>query len=499
VTEITALKIRYVYNLVIRVVKDIFENEGVPKLQVWFEYSLKERKMKALRIMSIVAICLFFAETAMAANYYIRGGATGTNSGSDWNNAYTSLPATLIRGSVYYIAGGSYPAYTFDDAESGTTLITVKKATASDHGTDTGWDSSYGTTQAVFNSIIRFNTGYYVFDGQTRNESDWFNGDAYGIRISHNNNDQNIVIVASNISIKYVYINAIYGDAASSTCDFASTTCRRYAIDTDTYGEGTNTGLLFHRMYVYGSNNIWFIRETNGTIIEYSASDGAHGNGPNHAGIVNLYFNANNSITRYCKFRNAFTLGSGGGTALWCITRCGSTGLCGSSNGGHQIYGNEVAHYCTTDGIIGYIGSDSINNKVYNNTFIDGTGKSANCWGAGISLPSSGNVAHNNLWVGWQSGRLSMDTSHDYNAFSGSSNFSEAHGQANIPTSIFSNYSGNNFRLASASSAGTSLSSTYNYDLLGSLRGSDGTWDRGAYEFGGNNTPLIRPNPPILH
>ncbi len=93
---------------------------------------------------------------------HVRAGANGD--GSDWANARGQLPATLERGSTYLVAGGSYPAYTFDDPASGQQLITIKKATALDHGTDTGWQASYGTEKAVFGplSVTR---PYFVIDG----------------------------------------------------------------------------------------------------------------------------------------------------------------------------------------------------------------------------------------------------------------------------------------------------------------------------------------------
>ena len=83
-----------------------------------------------------------------AATRHVRIGATGKNDGSDWVNAHSALPSVLVRGDTYYLADGSYGGYTFDDANSGTTAITIKKATVSDHGTDVGWSSSYGDGQA---------------------------------------------------------------------------------------------------------------------------------------------------------------------------------------------------------------------------------------------------------------------------------------------------------------------------------------------------------------
>jgi hypothetical protein len=47
----------------------------------------------------------------------------------------------------------------------------------------------------------------------------------------------------------------------------------------------------------------------------------------------------------------------------------------------------------------------------------------------------------------------------------------------------FVDYTNGNFRLASATTAGTTLASPYNTDMFGNTRGADGTWDRGALEF----------------
>ena len=112
---------------------------------------------------------------AMAASHYVRAGATGTGDGSDWNNAHTALPATLVRGDTYYIADGSYGSYDFDDPVSGTTFVYIKKAIESAHGTDTGWVSTYGDGSATFPDWdIR--TSYWEMDGQVGQKADAMHG-----------------------------------------------------------------------------------------------------------------------------------------------------------------------------------------------------------------------------------------------------------------------------------------------------------------------------------
>src|SRR3989338_689517 len=137
--------------------------------------------MKIYKYVLLVLIILFpISSIASAANFYVRAGAIGSGNGSDWTNAYTSLPAILTRGDTYFIADGSYASYTVDDAVSGTDVITIKKATASDHGTETGWDSSYGDGQGAFTSPFNIRTSYITFDGIVDSGSD---PNTYGFKI----------------------------------------------------------------------------------------------------------------------------------------------------------------------------------------------------------------------------------------------------------------------------------------------------------------------------
>jgi hypothetical protein len=96
---------------------------------------------------------------------FVRQGATGTGTGADWESALPSLPASLMRGLTYYIADGAYAAYTVNSAPSGTDSIRIKKATASDHGSDTGWLASYGDGTATFANLTIVSTAYVEVQG----------------------------------------------------------------------------------------------------------------------------------------------------------------------------------------------------------------------------------------------------------------------------------------------------------------------------------------------
>jgi len=405
--------------------------------------------------------------SALSQNvYYVRAGAPGGN-GSDWNNAYASLPATLQRGATYYVSGGSYPSYTFNTAQSGTTVITVKKATVSDHGSDTGWDSSYGTSQAVFTSPFQVFKGYFVLDGQYRNEGNWFSGADYGFKIQHKGDFTHLIIrdaggnvTCPNVTIKYLYVAAQIGKLGS----------RPYAIDCDTYSSTIrNSGYVFSRVYVEGSNNPFFVRNTIDPLIEYCASEKTCGDATYHGEVVNRFYSGNGvrggGVVRYCHFRNCYdgTSGypAGGGTGVIAI----------SETSGMEIYGNIFESYYVGDGAIaaGWVNN---NIKVYNNTFIkgiQGSGALVRFTSTGASV--SGNVANNNLAVNCPNST--------YNG-AGTAAFNST-----ATTSALVNYAAGDYRLAQSLPGGTGLPLPFDTDFAGNTRGVDGVWDLGAYEYTG--------------
>ena len=81
--------------------------------------------------LSLIVFCLLGAAFIHAANHFVRQGATGN--GSDWINACADFTgpcavASLVRGDTYYVADGSYAGRTWNRAESGVSVITIKKA-----------------------------------------------------------------------------------------------------------------------------------------------------------------------------------------------------------------------------------------------------------------------------------------------------------------------------------------------------------------------------------
>jgi hypothetical protein len=408
------------------------------------------------------------AISAIGANICVGPTATGNGNGSDWANQAAWSSVSFVRGNTYYLADGNYSSKTLSTAASGSTLITIKKAIESDHGPTGGWNSAYGDGQAVIANSLSISTSNWLIDGQVRDEADWWNESAYGIAVIRTTDGSAVTIAnfnpaaVNNVTLRCVYILLPYGAG------------QRYAISTENYGGSSpnGTGHVFTRMLCRGGNQHWFVRNSHAPIIEYSASEKTGGNATWHGENINLYYNPHNTIIRFNKFRDSFTTYGNGGTAIIAIQH----------TDGHEIYGNTFYKCYASDGTLGFIGNNGRNIKVYNNTFAGGTGNN------NITLNTSalnGNIAQNNLWVACSSSQAQAGTADNNTSTS--------------DTGIFVNYSAGDLRLAVPTAAGAALNSPYNLDMLGKTRGADGTFDRGAYEFGALSvTPLNAVSPSSL-
>gem|GEM_PF-1287290 len=414
-----------------------------------------------------------FNAISSGTTFYIRDGGTSTTC-TDWSNACDTLPATLQRGATYYVADGTYSGYTFDDPNSGTQIITVKKATISDHGTNTGWSNTYGDGQAVFGSFIMVND-YYVIDGQTRNENDWQDTASYGFRITGmvQAHSLNYPRGSSNITFRYLDVGGSNSDTFSTSIPSTGFYLGGF---TDTLSNWNISRVHIHNVYLA----VRFLNVVDSTL-EYSWL------GPNwsketirgSSKVANITIR-HNVMKDGCQGTPGDPTAGGctGQIAMWSGTSAGDY----DSN---KIYGNLIwttknTHHSDAvimiggDGNITAAGVAGNNNLIYNNTIVGIQSGQAT-----IRFPGNGtgNIAQNNIWYGLGG---TVNTGCSANTCTN-----------NVVTpsaSQFVNASGGNFRLASATQNGTSLSSPYNTDMFGNIRGSDGTWDIGAYEYTGGAT-----------
>lgn len=424
-----------------------------------------------------ILLFVVMPSVVLSANHYVRAGASGNNSGTDWVNAYTSLPATLVRGDTYYIADGSYSGYTFDDPASGSSVITIIKATPNNHGTDTGWSNAYGDGQAAWGPL-NFNSSYWVFDGQKGFGTG--SQESYGFKVSYKGSDKGIKLVRFNnfpfyITLRHVDLEhaGAFGDNGH---DIIYSPAGRYYT------------LSYCYLHDVGKWPI-YIENTSDSIIEYCYVARNESTPAEHSEAIFALNGADRNVVRYCVFEDIEGTG--------CIMLSGDS---------WEIYGNVIFwtpgfnRRTYGNGAIGTWTQApffSTNVKIYNNVFAN----LADATNGGLNLKSGNNIAYNNLWYNCARPRL-YGAAHDYNSFFACADNSELSGEAHAQIEAgnpFVELAQKNFRLTAGTAPGLKLSAVYEKDADGKIRGADGTWDRGAFEFngsaGGNLAPIPNAGP----
>ncbi len=411
---------------------------------------------------------------------YIYEGAAGNGSGSDWSNAFRAIPKPLQRDTVYYVAAGNYEGAVIDTPADGTKQIVLQKATVADHGTNVGWSDALAGGVAKFNGPMQFFTSYVTLDGVTGSGTS-----GYGFEIYVTNAGYHLVSVPggfpnqTGITVKHceLHFNSRNASGQAHGFYFPAGVTNLY-IGYNYIHDIPGCGILTR----YG-NNITF---ENNYVARNRSTPEWHAEGWSDGGSSNV-------VARYNTWEDIE------GTGIIVNLNAGSA----SSADNWQIYGNVFFLTENHDsggygnGIATCINSQRCTNwKFYNNTIaniVEGLNS-----GVGFEVQGAGNEVKNNLWY-CQSGRNCKPANHynvtavDYNYYSSSIGHpGEAHAQAGS-TNPFVNPAGKNFRLATATAAGASLSAPFNQDMDGRNRGADAVWDRGAYEYPPSGVSVVPP------
>lgn len=436
-------------------------------------------------------IILIGYSNGLAADYYICKDCpagdcvqTGSSAGSgctDWNNAMNDFPANggnfsedqlhWIRGATYWIAGSdtAYLGATLRH-ETGSGTITLKKATATDHGTETGWSAAYGTKQAVM-------SGVYGYFEATTDVTVTGNGQANGIKIiggvganSHNIwarnkwtllylelDSPNTPIQQNCVATNYCTHSGIYAFGVS---DLTVDHCYIHDIAVPLLIGGLTDTII--------SNNIIARNDSEATY---------HSEAISVNGATNLVIN-NNIFIDHEGTAVIATMNGGAinGAKIYNNLTYSSEGYSGGTGNGWYTCTNE-----------GTVCSDV---EIYSNTIVNhknaiidiGTGGKALNW-----------TVKNNLW--WCDDKCSTnpnETSDNItyeNNWYGGVTFNAGengaiNGGAENPFALSSSY---DFSLSSISAGpvdkGSALGSGFATDILGTTRPKGSAWDIGAYEY----------------
>jgi hypothetical protein len=400
-----------------------------------------------------------------SSNHYILDGETGD--GSSWDNALDSLPATLVRGDTYYIGDGTYGAYRYDDSESSGAYIYIKKATASDHGTDVGWSSNYGDGQATFTGTQTFTKGYYEINGN--NVPSQGLATKWGFKITGTPGLSRGIYINGNNDLSHIKISNLHIDMSGDTT--GENKCIK-----GTFGDTDNTYITVNYCKLENFGDAISIDSDDGNIIyEYNyfhrtADDGTG----DHGDAIVLAPGDSKQTTDYIIRYNIFNWNGQNiyfsGYSYWAFNN-------------FQIYGN--LHYCdetpyaSCAGIHQNSDGPSITNlAIFNNTFYN----VYYAVHARVDSTMSG-YFKNNIMYDCNTIDLRNLITHDYNYYETGTSISEDNIQ--FGGNPFVNSAIYNLQLSGATNSGDSSVGVDQYtskDLLGNTRGT-GTWDRGAYEF----------------
>ncbi|HMD84911.1 MAG TPA: hypothetical protein VKO18_09440 [Terriglobia bacterium] len=192
---------------------------------------------------------LFIARSASGgpceskAACYVTPGGSGATNGLNWNNAYAGLPASLMCGVTYYLAGGSYDytstSSTISNACGAGSPLVIYKALSGGPGNPqnvAGWESSYGTSQAFFSQatdpdpenkhkpFFTLSGTYITIDGVVPASGTPTKTATFGIHLRSSNRvmDGFLSVTGANNTVKHVE-----SDGIANPYGFQVTACRR--------------------------------------------------------------------------------------------------------------------------------------------------------------------------------------------------------------------------------------------------------------------------------
>ncbi len=442
----------------------------------------------------LLPLLVIVALQAYGANYYVHHGATGSNNGTSWNDAWNEMNqinySTLACGDTVWLAGGNYTTVlTANKTCAAGSVLSFKRVRSTDSTATTapGWSSSYDSTVVLPGMDVPGPASYITFDGRI----------AYGIQIlipgssgdgidggegTHSGTSQPID------HITWTYVE-VYGPAcvSSGSCTGSGVV----GINIMPYCQSANrTYLLFDHMSVHRTGEAIRGCGWSDSIIQFSLIYDTANDGQQHEDI--LYSNPpyQNVTWRYNKIfmspNDGIFFEYGTGAVNW------------------AFYGNMVYH-SGGELIVFKQGSSYGPVYIYNNVFEnDGTfGDYQPAW-LDFTGPMVGGEVANNVFENVTITSNPPSPNHNAFSLSGSSDGGTGSFYYNVgklgASTMFVDESPSNpvvadFHLTSTGATtfakGKTLGFPYDQDPDGNTRGTGGVWYIGAYQY-----PSTAPAPP---
>ena len=449
---------------------------------------------------------LLLVSPVFSANWYVRKGASGSNNGTSWTNAWNELSSinssSVACGDTVWLAGGTYTTnLTVSKNCTSSSQLTIQSVLSSDSVPT----SAAGYTAAVLNQVVVQDASFVTSSGayitiSGRHGIIGTEG-TFGIVIQCSTNCDTITVTSSGATSNITLTEMeLYGPPCVTSGGNGEGSCAGDTHGVD-HGPYASTNLTIDHMWMHRFGEIVRPYQWTNYVVQYCDLDTTRETPDEHEDIM-YAANPSSGTMRY--------------NVIW-----------GSPNdgiffdfGGNSLtfYGNVVFH--SGGGILtfkpGYSGNSLI---MYNNTFSsDETFGDYICpnncpWIdlSGVDSGGATSVAENNIFdhVAFSG----SPTSADYNAYSsdigkndnGAHSFTYTSAFAAANTQFMSVNTSNpvvsNYQLTASGvttfQKGVALSSPYNLDANGNARGASGSWTIGAYQYG-TGTPPLAPNPPTL-
>jgi len=436
---------------------------------------------------------------AVGADTYIYTGASGANDGASWTDALEAMPtadgwtAVSSRGDVVWFAddthdlsptwNGWYQMTTPDN--SGSTSWTWRKATAANHGTETGWSDSMGDGQTVIKGFILVGmqdndrADYFHIDGQVGYGDG--SAEAYGFVF------QPPTMLVDSVAL----LKARYSYRTHWTiehCEFDAGDEGEAQVEKNKIAPLSASGSDFLIENCYMHDSAWVCLE-----IELSDSylqdcyienrRGGYTTGTTsyiHGSLMTV--NPKTATANFHVRRNVWT--NCNGTAY-----IETTNINDGPHGQVYIYNNLfIQSDLTRNFTNNMIGATSFaiteNYLIAGNTFWMHASHTEDSAGIGFYGSVASDEIKNNLFLNCDMSAVahSAGETHLYNAYWNCTNAPSGSNQQTLGSNPCTG-APSDLALDFATDNGLTLGAPYTTDYAGNTRGADSVWDRGAYEY----------------
>jgi len=472
------------------------------------------RMRRGLRMVAFAAVVLpLFLTSTNAANWFVRPNSAGSNTGADWNNAWSTATikwSNVHAGDTVWLAGGAYAnGFTVEQAAGAEgNHIVIKRATTADPPCTgaAGWSPAFDTRVIIYGTVFFHGCKYVTFDGN-KNAAD-----EYGIFLDRSTHiapwtggiamiTTGIWTSGSQLPSTNLWLQRIELQGRCETSAGGQNSGGCVYICSGSANQPMHGTLLDH-LFVHDDSTLLYVNNLINSVVQYSTlSNAVTYNAADHCDAIFFWPCHGSNVLRYIDSPNA-------SSEAWLWEKTGDVG------GDYWIYG--CTFWKTKDyfspvgqspfwGIITKTGASYGNFHVYNNVFIDHQG-ALQLNGTGL-----GTEVYNNVFINSVNGRKSGIS--DYNAYSGSYGgytyplADEPHSFVAAADALVDRVSGN-LRPVSAIGSGYLRNKGLalrpdgyiNRDPAGNIRGADGAWDIGVYEYAGLSTnPVIQVSPNLLN